>query len=202
MNILNYAKIGLVAITLFLGFNNYRLINKVDRLDNELSIEKSNLKQYESLIDGKNKDNRVLQLTIDDFKETKDSLVKTIIAQTKDLKIKDKQLKEIASVETIITDTSKVIIKTKDLNFTEELKPNQLTTIKVARVDSVLTCILDIKNRQDLFIYEEKVYRNKKNFVQRIFTLDFKKDIISRYQILNTNDLINITDTRIIKLSK
>ena len=65
----------------------------------------------------------------------------------------------------------------------------------------MITHVLDIKNRQDLFIYEEKVWR-KKGFFRRLFTLNFKKDIIPHYQIVNSNPLIQVTDTRVIKISK
>ena len=128
------------------------------------------------------------------------SKIQELRKQSKELKIKDKKLKEVASVETIISDTITQEIPV-DRNFTVELKPNQLTTIKIARIDSMITHVLDIKNRQDLFIYEEKVWR-KKGFFRRLFTLNFKKDIIPHYQIVNSNPLIQVTDTRVIKISK
>lgn len=202
MNLATYLKTGFIVIAIVLGLNNYRLHKKVDRLDNELSNTTSNLKQYESLVNGSKNDNRVLQLTIDDFKESQDSLLQVINKQAKNLKIKDDKLKQVSSVNTILHDTFEIEVSIKEINFCVELKPNQLTEIKIQRVDSIITCIPTIYNRQDLFVYEEKVWRRKKNIIQRIFTLDFKKDKINRYQILNSNDLIQTLDTRVINLSK
>ena len=76
-----------------------------------------------------------------------------------------------------------------------------MTTIKVSRVDSVLTHILDIRNRQDLFIDEKEVWRVK-GFFRRLFTFNFKKDRISNYQIINTNPLIKTIETRVMNISK
>ena len=47
MNVLRYIKIGFVALTVFLGLNNYRLSNKVDYLDNRLAETKHALHYYE-----------------------------------------------------------------------------------------------------------------------------------------------------------
>jgi hypothetical protein len=58
-------------------------------------------------------------------------------------------------------DTTKVEIVTKEVDFTQELKLNSLTTITVSRKDSILTTILDLKNQQILFVEEKKQYRNK-----------------------------------------
>ena len=76
-----------------------------------------------------------------------------------------------------------------------------MTTIKIERKDSILTHILDIRNRQDLYISERKVWR-KKGFFRRLFTLNFKKDLIRDYQIINTNPLIKTIETRVITISK
>ncbi len=200
MNFIHYIKLGAVLLIAVLGFDNYRLNKKVDNLDNALARASVNLHYYESALSGMDKQNKVLQLTVDDFKHSEDSLVQELRKQSKELKIKDKKLKEVASVETIISDTITQEIPV-DRNFTVELKPNQLTTIKIERIDSMITHVLDIKNRQDLFIYEEKVWR-KKGFFRRLFTLNFKKDIIPHYQIVNSNPLIQVTDTRVIKISK
>jgi len=51
-----------------------------------------------------------------------------------------------------------------------------------------------------LYIYTKKEYKNKhKNFFKRLFTLDFKKVKVVKYDIYNTNGIINIKDTRVIE---
>lgn len=199
------SKIKVLIIIAFslLFINNIRLHNKVNSLDNELANALSNSKAWENIANSNNENNNTLELTIQGYKNSNDSLIRIINDQQEKLKIKDNQLRQITSTETIIRDTIVEKIPINDTNFTIELKPNQLTTITVSRKDSILTHTMEILNRQDLFVYTEKVYRKQyKNFFQRLIHLDFKKDKINRYQIVNSNDLINVTDTRVINISK
>jgi hypothetical protein len=57
-------------------------------------------------------------------------------------------------------DSASVEIKTKNVDFSEKLKLNELTTITVNRKDSILTAVLDLRNSQILFVEEKKEYRN------------------------------------------
>ena len=89
----------------------------------------------------------------------------------------------------------------KDINFTLEIKPNSLTSIIINKQDSLLTHKLSIKNVQTLFVTNKRVYRNTyKNWFVRLINFDFKKKNDFRYQIHNSNDLIEITDSRMIEL--
>lgn len=64
--------------------------------------------------------------------------------------------------------------------------------------DSVKMTI-DLKNTQYLYTYKTREYKNKKNFLKRLFTLDFKKVDRYKYTIVNTNDLLKESDIRIIQ---
>lgn len=199
---MNYLRVLTVAVITYLGLSNITLRSKVNKLDEELGDARNNIESYQSILSNKQDENRVLKLSIEDFKQSKDSLI-TELSKTKDqLKIKDKKLKEVIGMSTVLTDT---LIRTipVDRNFSVELQSNPLTTIKINRVDSVLTCIPEIYNHQDLFITEDKVYRNKyKNWFQRLIHFDFKKDKVETYKIINSNDLIRVLDTRVIKITK
>lgn len=196
-------KVLIIIVFSLLFINNIRLHNKVNSLDNELANALSNAKAWENIANSNNENNNTLELTIQEYKNSNDSLIRIINDQQEKLKIKDNQLHQVTSTETIIRDTIVEKIPINDTNFTIELKPNQLTTITVSRKDSILTHTMEILNRQDLFVYTEKVYRKQyKNFFQRLIHLDFKKDKINRYQIVNSNDLINVTDTRVINISE
>jgi hypothetical protein len=97
----------------------------------------------------------------------------------------------------------KTVIKEKLIDFNEELKLNDLTTIIVSRKDSILTAKIDIKNQQIIFVEDKKEYKRfYKNWLLRFFHFDFKKVRIKNYQIVNSNPLIKVTDTRIIELPK
>ena len=196
-------KVLIIIVFSLLFINNIRLHNKVNSLDNELANALSNSKAWENIANSNIDNNNILELTIQEYKNSNDSLIKVINDQQEKLKIKDNQLRQVTSTETIIRDTIVEKIPINDTNFTIELKPNQLTTITVSRKDSIFTHTMEILNRQDLFIYTKKVYRNQyKNFFQRLIHFDFKKDKINKYQIVNSNDLIKVIDTRVINISE
>ena len=200
-----FSKLKILAV-IFVGlllFNNFRLANKVNKLNEQVAISMNNAEAWEDIANKSVEKSRVLQLTVEEFKQSNDSLIKVANEQQKELKIKDKQLRQVSSVETAIRDTTVKIVPIENKDFAIELKPNQLTTINVTRKDSVLTHTMEILNHQDLFVYEEKVWRNQyKNFFQRLIHFDFKKDKISKYQIVNSNNLIKVLDTRIINISE
>lgn len=196
-------KVLIIIVFSLLFINNIRLHNKVNSLDNELANALSNSKAWENIANSNIDNNNTLELTIQEYKNSNDSLIRIINDQQEKLKIKDNQLRQVTSTETIIRDTIVEKIPINDTDFTIELKPNQLTTITVSRKDSIFTHTMEILNRQDLFIYTKKVYRNQyKNFFQRLIHFDFKKDKINKYQIVNSNDLIKVIDTRVINISE
>ena len=199
------SKIKVLIIIAFslLFINNIRLQNKVNSLDKELTRSKNNASTWENIANSNIDNNNTLELTIQEYKNSNDSLIKVINDQQEKLNIKDNQLYQITSTETVIRDTIVEKIPINDTDFIIELKPNQLTTITVSRKDSIFTHTMEILNRQDLFIYTKKVYRNQyKNFFQRLIHFDFKKDKINKYQIVNSNDLIKVIDTRVINISE
>ena len=200
-----FSKLKILSV-IFVGlllFNNFRLANKVNKLNEQVATSMNNAEAWEDIANKSVEKSRVLQLDIEEFKHSNDSLIKLANEQQKELKIKDKQLRQVSSVETAIRDTTVKIVPIENKDFAIELKPNQLTTINVTRKDSVLTHTMEILNHQDLFVYEEKVWRNQyKNFFQRLIHFDFKKDKISKYQIVNSNNLIKVLDTRIINISE
>ena len=196
-------KVLIIIACSLLFINNIRLQNKVNSLDKELARSINNASTWENIANSNIDNNNTLELTIQEYKNSNDSLIKVINDQQEKLKIKDNQLYQIASTETVIRDTIVEKIPINDTDFTIELKPNQLTTITVSRKDSIFTHTMEILNRQDLFIYTKKVYRNQyKNFFQRLIHFDFKKDKVNRYQIINSNDLIKVIDTRVINISE
>ena len=199
------SKIKVLIIIAFslLFINNIRLQNKVNSLDKELTRSINNASTWENIATSNIDNNNTLEFTIQEYKNSNDSLIKVINDQQEKLNIKDNQLYQITSTETVIRDTIVEKIPINDTDFTIELKPNQLTTITVSRKDSIFTHTMEILNRQDLFIYTKKVYRNQyKNFFQRLIHFDFKKDKVNRYQIINSNDLIKVIDTRVINISE
>lgn len=196
--------LGLAIIALVMSGIAYNLQIKNRRLNTDLGYEINNRRQYEAMVNDMDTDNRLLQLHISDLSHSKDSLVQSLQKTRDSLKIKDNELKQAMAVKTVIRDTIQTVLPDTAkhaVDFSVELKPNSQTTFKINRVDSIITCIPEIFNTQELFTYSKKEYRNPdKNFFQRLFSWDWKKDQIERYEIVNSNPLIQVTDTRIIKI--
>ncbi|QOR57546.1 lysis regulatory protein-like protein [uncultured phage cr125_1] len=184
----------LIATILFLNNLLSKKNKEIDRITN-------NIKAYESIATDKEAHNRVLQLTINELNYSKDSLVQYINLVKKENKVKDKNLTNVSVINTEIKDSVKTVIKEKLIDFDKELKLNDLTTIIVSRKDSILTAKIDIKNLLTIFVTENKEYKNTyKNWLVRFFHFDFKKIHIKNYQIVNSNPLIKVTDTRVIEI--
>ena len=58
---------------------------------------------------------------------------------------------------------------------------------------------IKLENTQYLYVYTTKEYKNKKSFLKRLFTLDFKKVKKEKYNIINTNSLLKTSDVRVVK---
>lgn len=193
----------LLAAVLALGLTCVWQGNKIKTQDARISQIYNNYKYYESQFNDTEKENRVLQLTVNELKLSKDSLVQAVNKAKKELKVKDQNLKEAHVINTEMKDTTTVKIITKEVDFTKELKLNSLTTITVSRKDSILTTILDLKNQQILIVEEKKEYRNKyKNGFVRFLHFDWKRDKVKKYSIINSNPLIKVTDTRVLEIPK
>lgn len=205
LNIINWCSknfkvvaVGLISLLIATIFVQH---NQLQEKNAELNRATSNVRAYQDLVSNNQERNRTLQLTIEELNHSNDSLLLQLKQTQKELKIKDKNLTDASVINTEIKDSVKTVIKKEAIDFKEELKLNPLTTIIVERKDSILTTKIDIKNQQTIFVTENKEYKNTyKNWLVRFFHFDFKKIYIKNYQIVNSNPLIKVTDTRVIEI--
>lgn len=194
----NFQTIAVVVIMMLTAFL-FIQHKELEQTKNVLDKVSSNYEYYMNKCSNVEEWNKVLQLNIEEYKETKDSLIQEIKTTQKKLKIKDKELQQTQAQKQEIKHDTTVIVKSND--FKLEIKPNSLTSIIINKKDSILTHTLDIKNQQTLFITNKRVYKNKyKNWFTRLLHFDWKKKNDIRYQIHNSNDLIQITDSRMIEV--
>lgn len=190
--------VGLISLLIATIFVQH---NQLQKKDTEINRITSNVRTYQDIVSNNQNNNRTLQLTIEELNHSNDSLLLQLKQTQKELKIKDKNLTDASVINTEIKDSVKTVIKKEAIDFKEELKLNPLTTIIVERKDSILTAKIDIKNQQTIFVTENKEYKNTyKNWLVRFFHFDFKKIYIKNYQIVNSNPLIKVTDTRVIEI--
>lgn len=165
---------------------------QIDRITNNTLF-------YQEQLSDKDKEIRTLNLTIDEFKNTNDSIIQNIVNIQEELKIKDKELKQAQSQNQEINIDTTIVVGDKD--FEKEIKPNELTSLIIIKKDSILTAKISIQNTQTLFISNKREYKNQyKNWFRRLIHFDFKKRDVYKYQIHNSNSLIEVKETRLITI--
>lgn len=194
----------LVGLLVVFSINIYKQ-NK--RLSKSLEMAQNNIEAYQGILNGSQQANNVLKLDMSQLRNINDSLIQKIDSVREQLKLKPKVIKTTATqTQTIYVTASKGvrgqdIIKTiqRDTVYKDTIQINPLTKVNYAIGKDTVSVNLDIKNQQFLYVYKHRQYKNKKSFIKRLFTLDFKKVDMYKYQIVNTNDIIKTSDVRVIE---
>lgn len=194
----------LVGLLVVFSINIYKQ-NK--RLSKSLEMAQNNIEAYQGILNGSQQANNVLKLDMSQLRNINDSLIQKIDSVREQLKLKPKVIKTTATqTQTIYVTASKGvrgqdIIKTiqRDTVYRDTIQINPLTKVNYTIGKDTVSVNLDIKNQQFLYVYKHRQYKNKKSFIKRLFTLDFKKVDMYKYQIVNTNDIIKTSDVRVIE---
>ena len=194
----------LVGLLVVFSINIYKQ-NK--RLSKSLEMAQNNIEAYQGILNGSQQANNVLKLDMSQLQNVNDSLIHKIDSVRKELKLKPKVIRTTATQTQTIYVTASTgvrgqdIIKTiqKDTVYKDTILINPLTKIDYTIGKDTVSVNLDIKNQQFLYVYKKRQYKNKKSFIKRLFTLDFKKVDMYKYQIVNTNDIIKTSDVRVIE---
>lgn len=191
----------LIAISTFLGYQNKKLSEGLQTAFNDIEA-------YQGILEGMDKENVALTFTLDQLRNSNDSLLNELVEVGKQNNIKDKQINTAATqTQTISVNGSKgvrgdLVEIIRDTVYSDTLKFNELTSVSYTIGKDSVHIGLDINNKQYLYVYSKKEYKNKKNFFKRLITLDFKKVKKTEYKIVDTNDLIKTSDVRVIELNK
>lgn len=184
------------------GVNTYKE-NK--SLSERLELAQNNIEAYQGALNGSQQAFNVLKLDMNKLSEQNDSLLNKLDEVRKEKKIKSSELNTAATqTQTLDVIKSKgvrgdIITILKDTIYTDTLQYNDLTKVYYSIGTDSVSIALDVKNTQYLYIYKKKQYKNKKNFIKRLLTFDWKKETKYKYEIVNTNDLLNTQDVRIVE---
>lgn len=169
-------------------------------------MAQNNIEAYQGSLQGSQQANNVLQLTVDQLQSANDETLHKLDSVRQELKIKNKQLSSAATQTQIIyVNNSKgvggdLVEILRDTTYTDSLQYNDLTKVYYTIGRDTVNVGIKLENTQYLFTYQTKEYKNKKSFLKRLFTLDFKKVKKYRYRIENTNDLIKTDDVRVVEI--
>lgn len=177
------------------------------KLSESLEMAQNNIEAYQGSLQDSQQANNVLKLSVEELQNYNDKLVHQIDSVREKLKIKPKQVTT-AATQTQVVDVSDgkgvggdLTVILKDTTYSDSIKYNDLTTVYYTIGKDTVSVGLNFQNTQYLYTYNEKVYKNKKSFLKRLFTLDFKKVNKFKYYIENTNDLLKTTDVRVIEMT-
>lgn len=170
-------------------------------------MAQNNIEAYQGSLAGSQQANNVLKLTADELKTQNDELVNQLDSVRKELKIKSKHVHTAATqTQFINVNDSKgvegdIIYILKDSVYKDSIKFNDLTTVYYNVGKDSVSIGLDIRNKQYMYIFTDRHYKNKKSFLKRLFTFDFKKVNSYKYQLINTNDLIKTDSVRVVEIT-
>lgn len=189
-----------VGLLLLFSITTYKQNKK---LSESLEMSQNNVEAYQELYNDSQQASNVLKLTVEQLQNSKDSVIQKLDSVRKELKIKPKQIKTAATQTQVINVIKSKGVKgdilVKDTIYTDSIQYNPLTTVHYTIGKDTVSIGLNVENTQYLYIYTTKEYKNKKNFIKRLFTLDFKKVKKYKYKIVNTNDLLKNDDVRIVE---
>lgn len=179
------------------------------KLSESLELAQNNIEAYQGSLQGSQQANNVLKLTVDELQTYNDKLVHQLDSVREELKIKPKQITTAATQTQVIDvndgkefESGAITVNKKDSTYSDSIKFNDLTTVYYTITNDSINIGLDIHNTQYQYMYTDRHYKNKKSFLKRLFTWDFKKVTSYKYEIVNTNDLIKTDDVRIIEITK
>lgn len=179
--------------------------NRANRLSEELKIANNNIEAYQDELDDSQQASGVLMLDMKKLKDYNDKLVHQLDSVSKKHNIKSSEILTAATQKQII-DVNKskgvrgdIITILKDSTYKDSLQYNNLTKVYYTICKDSVNIKLDVKNTQFLYVYKHKQYKNKKNFFQRLFTFDWKKETKYKYKIVNTNDIMKEDSIRVIQ---
>ena len=171
-------------------------------------MAQNNIEAYQGIVKDSQQANNVLRLDIETLQQQNDKLLQDLDSVRNKLKIKPKQVNTAATQTQIIYvnegkgvggDLTEIL---KDTVYTDSIQYNDLTKVYYTIGKDTVNVGIKLKNTQYIFLYSSREYKNKKNFLKRLFTLDFKKVTKYEYKIENTNDLLKSEDVRVVEATK
>lgn len=175
------------------------------KLSESLEMAQNNIEAYQGSLAGSQQANNVLQLSVEDLHQQNDILLQKLDSVAKSNKIKPKEINTAATQkQTLDVNEGKEVggqLKEilKDTTYTDSIQYNDLTKVYYTIGNDTVWVGIKLDNTQYLYVYTTKEYKNKKSFLKRLFTLDFKKVKKEKYDIINTNSLLKTSDVRVVE---
>ena len=196
------AVFGLSVALLLMWSINLHKQNKM--LSQRLEMASNNIEAYEGMLAENDDRNNTLRLTVEDMRASNDRLLQQLDSVIADNKIKQSKLKAAATQTQTVSVTGGKGVRTvevlKDTTYSDSIIYNPLTKVHYTIGRDTVNIGIELQNTQYVYTYKQKQYKNKKSFIKRLLTLDFKKVWKHKYEIINTNDLVNTSNVRVVEI--
>lgn len=182
------------------------LHRKYKKQETAYKIAVSNLKSYDDLLSSSKEKNRALQLTTDQLIYVKDSLIKNLNEVRKQLGIKDKNLKAMQHVSTILVRNDTIVLQ--DTVFREPafaldtiIGDTWCSTHLTFSYPSQITLTPSFKSEKNIIVSSRKETINppKKWWIFRLFQ---KKHQVIEVNVLESNPYVNKQESRYVEILK
>ena len=198
-----YIKIAKVILSIAIVVSVVSFLNNYKQLKNDLETANNNIIHYQDQYVNTVNAKAALELNTARLRHSNDSLVQKYDSLAKSLKIDlHKPGSVVAGTTTVIEtlDSVKIVyMDTTSCDFDVNIRPNNQTHYHIQLVNDTLIHEAKITNEQALFVYPNKEYiNNYKTFIGRLIRFDFKKRDITRYRIVNSNDEVQILNSKVI----
>lgn len=197
--------IGVLILTGLLAALSY-YFDKTKQLRKQIEIADSNIANYNELLSSSREKNTALQLTVDQVKTSKDSIIQELEKTRKKLKIKSKNVQSMQQVNSSFSRTDTICIK--DTIFKEpKLAIDTFigdkwyhADVKLAYPSTIIFTPIFV-SKKNIIVYTKKETVNppKKLWILRLFQ---KKHTILKVDVVEQNPYVKDSNSRYVKIIK
>ena len=151
-----YIRIGVIVLTSLLAVSTYILYNRNQDLKDEISVSMSNQKAFIAENSSLKEENRVFKFTVEQLNYYNDSILQKINEVKKELKIKDKNLKQLQYLLSVSTKKDTVL-------FTDTIFRDKSLALDTIIGDKWYNIRLGLK--YPFYIYTEPTFTSEKYII-------------------------------------
>ena len=152
-----YIRIGVIVLTSLLAVSTYILYNRNQDLKDEISVSMSNQKAFIAENSSLKEENRVFKFTVEQLNYYNDSILQKMNNIRKELKIKDKNLKQLQYLLSVSTKKDTVL-------FTDTIFRDKSLALDTIIGDKWYNIRLGLK--YPFYIYTEPTFTSEKYIIE------------------------------------
>ncbi len=180
------------------------LFQKINRMNETISIQAANIKAYQSEISGLKDDTQTYLYTIDQINASRDTMIQYLDSLRKTIKVKDKNLKSMSYIKTLATRRDTIYIDAKLPEYViniDTIVGDEWLNTHVVLNDSTLVCQPKFKSELAVIASYRKETINPPS---RFFFIRWfqKKHKVIRVDVIEANPYAEIKNQKFVEVLK